>query len=142
MIPTERPQAIVKLPKVLACMLCQRRKVKCDRQVPCQNCSKAGEECIPTTLARLRRRRLPERDLLEHIRRCETLLRDHGINFQPLHAAVLPMAQAMENGNSSGDVRIIPLGAGQSGASDEVLGEETNGKSESVYEATYFSAGR
>lgn len=132
--PSEKPQTITKPPKALACVLCQRRKVKCDRQLPCQNCFKAGEQCIPTTLARPRRRRLPERDLLEHIRHCESLLRDHGINFEPLHAAVLPTALAMEKGNRGG-VTIASPNGGESEASNKVLGEETNVKTESVYEA-------
>jgi hypothetical protein len=32
--------------KPLSCVSCARRKVKCDRQVPCVNCIKSGIDCI------------------------------------------------------------------------------------------------
>lgn len=36
--PKENPSS--KQPRPLACVLCQRRKVKCDRNYPCANCVK------------------------------------------------------------------------------------------------------
>lgn len=83
--------------RVLACVLCQQRKVqrphirlsldlqsnmnvlkpltdrhvscmqvKCDRTFPCSNCVKTYAQCVPAILApRQRRRRFPERELLE-----------------------------------------------------------------------------
>ncbi|KAF2664246.1 hypothetical protein BT63DRAFT_418372 [Microthyrium microscopicum] len=72
--------------RILACVLCQQRKVKCDRRFPCANCTKAGAKCVQATLApRGRRRRFPERDLLQRLRHYEELLRDHNIKFEPLH---------------------------------------------------------
>lgn len=41
--------------------------------------------CVPATLTTRRRRRFPERELLERLRRYEDLLRQHQINFEPLH---------------------------------------------------------
>jgi Fungal Zn(2)-Cys(6) binuclear cluster domain len=45
--------------KVLACVLCQRRKVKCERKFPCANCVRAGAQCVPATAPTERRRRFP-----------------------------------------------------------------------------------
>ncbi|KAJ5133832.1 hypothetical protein N7526_005197, partial [Penicillium atrosanguineum] len=70
----------------LACVLCQQRKVKCDRKFPCANCLKFKVECIPAALnPRQRKRRFPERELLERIRKYEDLLRRNKVAFDPLH---------------------------------------------------------
>jgi hypothetical protein len=117
-------------PRVLACVLCQQRKVRCDRQSPCMldtsiypsidpsiqspqshhrissdtcqmlvhltstfnclchegsNCIKAQTECVPATLQpRRKRRRFPESELLERLRRYEDLLRQNGVSIEPL----------------------------------------------------------
>ncbi|KAF2756371.1 putative C6 transcription factor [Pseudovirgaria hyperparasitica] len=72
--------------RVLACVLCQQRKVKCDRIFPCSNCSKAGVQCVPSSLTRpQRKRRFPERELLDRLRHYENLLRRNGISFEPIH---------------------------------------------------------
>jgi hypothetical protein len=72
--------------RVLACVLCQQRKVKCDRKYPCANCIKSRVQCTPGSQAtRRRRRRFPERELLERLRKYESLLRDNNIKFEPLH---------------------------------------------------------
>ena len=72
--------------RVLACVLCHQRKVKCDRKFPCANCIKSGTQCVPATSAqRRRRRRFPERELLERLRRYEELLRQNNVSFEPLH---------------------------------------------------------
>lgn len=72
--------------RVLACVLCQQRKVKCDRKFPCAHCTKSRVQCVPSILQpRRRRRRYPERDLLDRIKRYEDLLRQNNINFEPLH---------------------------------------------------------
>ena len=72
--------------RVLACVLCQQRKVKCDRRFPCVNCTKAKVTCVPATLGtRKRRPRFPERHLLDRIRHYEDLLRQNDVDFEPLH---------------------------------------------------------
>ncbi|KAJ5966583.1 hypothetical protein N7481_013297 [Penicillium waksmanii] len=79
-----RPQRV----RILACILCQQRKVKCDRKFPCANCLRFGKECTPATVTpRRRSRRFPERDLLDRIRKYETLLRKNHIEFQSLKSA-------------------------------------------------------
>jgi len=37
---TTQQQSSHKTPRVLACVLCQHRKIKCDRNTPCSNCIK------------------------------------------------------------------------------------------------------
>ncbi|KAF5534017.1 C6 transcription factor [Fusarium mexicanum] len=71
--------------RVLACVLCQQRKVKCDRTFPCSNCVKHGVQCVPATQPRQRRRRFPERELLDRLRRYEELMKQNNVNFDPLH---------------------------------------------------------
>ncbi|EAW10039.1 transcription factor domain protein [Aspergillus clavatus NRRL 1] len=71
--------------KVMACIFCQQRKIRCDREFPCVNCMRAWVPCVPAAGPRPRRRRFPERELLERVRRYEALLREHHIPFDPLH---------------------------------------------------------
>ncbi|KAI2623379.1 fungal-specific transcription factor domain-containing protein [Hypoxylon sp. NC1633] len=66
-----------KPPRVLACVLCQNRKIKCDRQTPCSNCIKANVACTPSTPAPARKRRRPNQDLQQRLARCEELLSEY-----------------------------------------------------------------
>lgn len=86
--PTEPTRTAAPKPqRVLACVSCQQRKVKCDRKFPCANCFRSGAYCVPAnSLApRQRRRRFAERELLERLRNYEGLLRENDIDFEPLH---------------------------------------------------------
>ncbi|ROT38976.1 hypothetical protein SODALDRAFT_149802 [Sodiomyces alkalinus F11] len=67
----------VKPPRILACVLCQHRKIKCDRNMPCSNCLKANVPCSPSTPAPVRKRRRPNQDLQERLARCEALLKQY-----------------------------------------------------------------
>ncbi|KAG9193153.1 hypothetical protein G6011_03188 [Alternaria panax] len=83
--------------RVLSCVLCAHRKVKCDRKSPCSNCIKAGAQCTSAaTIPRQRRRRFPERELLDRLRHYEDLLKKNGIAFQPLHTSSNPLARLEE----------------------------------------------
>jgi hypothetical protein len=74
--------------RVLACLLCQQRKVKCDRKLPCGNCIKSRVRCVPAIqVPRKRKRRFPERELLDRLRNYEDLLRENSIEFEPLHSS-------------------------------------------------------
>ncbi|KAL2754910.1 hypothetical protein ACRALDRAFT_1011066, partial [Sodiomyces alcalophilus JCM 7366] len=66
-----------KPPRILACVLCQHRKIKCDRNMPCSNCIKANVPCTPSTPAPVRKRRRPNQDLQERLARCEALLKQY-----------------------------------------------------------------
>ncbi|KAL4891993.1 hypothetical protein BDV59DRAFT_180644 [Aspergillus ambiguus] len=77
----QHPKAL----RVLACVLCQQRKVKCNRQFPCTNCIRLNATCVPATISKRRRRRqFSEAQLLDRLRRYEHLLRQNSIYFDPL----------------------------------------------------------
>ncbi|KAF9887319.1 hypothetical protein FE257_010314 [Aspergillus nanangensis] len=85
--PTREPPPSSKPQRVLSCILCQQRKVKCDRNFPCANCIKFKAKCVPASLnPRRRKRRFAERDLLDRVRKYEDMLLQHKIGFEPLHA--------------------------------------------------------
>ncbi|KFA54251.1 hypothetical protein S40293_07804 [Stachybotrys chartarum IBT 40293] len=71
--------------RVLACVQCQQRKIKCNRKFPCYNCKQHEVQCVPAIQARRRKRRFPEKDLLERLRHYEHLLRQNHVKFDPLH---------------------------------------------------------
>lgn len=134
--PAEQIRAAPAKPqRVLACVLCQQRKVKCDRKFPCQNCVRAGAECVPTALApRQRRRRFPERELLERLSRYEDLLRRNNIDFEPLHAPAAAKASRNVDGRGDDSPNDARPG-GRAVRPDESSREKTTAMSEAVYEA-------
>lgn len=92
--------------RVLACVLCQQRKVKCDRQFPCAHCVKSRAQCVPSTLTqRRRKRKFGDRELLDHLRKYEDLLRENNIAFEPLNQdwAPRPERSNMEHMYNSDD---------------------------------------
>jgi hypothetical protein len=81
--PLQPDPASMKLTRGTSCVLCQQRKVRCDKKKPCSNCAKAGVECrvVPPQPPRRRKKRLQEKDLLARLRKYENLLREHNIKF-------------------------------------------------------------
>ncbi|KAG6038457.1 hypothetical protein E4U41_004160 [Claviceps citrina] len=77
------PAAPHRQSRILACVLCQHRKIKCDRNSPCSNCIKANVTCVPSTPAPARKRRRPNQDLQERLARCEELLKLHADGLGP-----------------------------------------------------------
>jgi hypothetical protein len=67
-----------------SCVTCRRRKVKCDKIVPCSNCTKAQTQCIFPAPGRAPRRPRQgpkvvserEAELLERLRRLEGVVED------------------------------------------------------------------
>lgn len=116
-VPPPPPQSH-KSPRVLACVLCQHRKIKCDRSTPCSNCVKvrrsllpqsssmpglralanlahqAGVTCTPSTPAPARKRRRPNQDLQERLARCEELLKQYATGGSPPSTASNPPSVA------------------------------------------------
>lgn len=78
--------SMIKVTRGHSCVLCQQRKVRCDKSKPCSNCVKAGVECrvVPPQPPRRRKRRIPERDLVDRLRKYEALLSQNGIEFDSL----------------------------------------------------------
>ncbi|KAJ2901661.1 hypothetical protein MKZ38_001574 [Zalerion maritima] len=75
--PSAVPLPLQKPTRILACVLCQHRKIKCDRNTPCSNCVKANVACQPSKPAPPRKRRRPNQDLQERLARCEELLKEY-----------------------------------------------------------------
>ena len=141
---TDRPFSQAAKPqRVLACVLCQQRKVKCDRKFPCANCIRSHAQCVPaaTLVLRQRRRRFPERELLDRLRHYESLLRHSNIKFEPLHKNYSTTEKKSLNtenegrGYDSQDEQLVATaGADQSSSPSMAV------KSETVYEAKYALA--
>nr|XP_036583300.1 C6 transcription factor [Colletotrichum truncatum]KAF6792276.1 C6 transcription factor [Colletotrichum truncatum] len=84
--PEPDPMAAMKLTRGTSCVLCQQRKVRCDKNKPCANCVKARVECrvIPPQPPRRRKKRLQERDLVDRLKKYEVLLAENGVKFDPI----------------------------------------------------------
>ncbi|RDL39484.1 uncharacterized protein BP5553_03824 [Venustampulla echinocandica] len=82
--PTAVPVPASKITRGHSCVLCQQRKVRCDRLKPCANCLKAGAECVASTptLPRRRKRKLNEIDIGAKLRKYEQLLKKHGVKIE------------------------------------------------------------
>lgn len=86
-LPVPGPEAsVMKLTRGHSCVLCQQRKVRCDKQKPCANCVKANVECrvVPPQPPRRRKKKPHERDLIDRLRKYEALLSQAGVNFDPI----------------------------------------------------------
>jgi hypothetical protein len=86
-VPDHPDNPPLKLTRGTSCVLCQQRKVRCDKNKPCANCVKAGVACNVVPPQRPRRRRKPhERDLVDRLRTYETLLAKNGIKFESIES--------------------------------------------------------
>jgi hypothetical protein len=87
--------AAMKLTRGTSCVLCQQRKVRCDKNKPCANCVKARVECrvIPPQPPRRRKKRLQEKDLIERLKKYETLLAENGVRFESIQAELQATGQ-------------------------------------------------
>ncbi|KAJ5225193.1 hypothetical protein N7468_006418 [Penicillium chermesinum] len=93
----QHPPSQPKMQRILACVNCQQRKVKCNRQFPCANCLRLKTQCVPATQTRPRKRRFPERELLGRLRQYEDLLRQNNVPFDPLHKEQGPTANGEDD---------------------------------------------
>lgn len=86
------PSAANKLTRGHSCVLCQQRKVRCDKNKPCANCVKAGVECkvVPPQPPRRRKKKPQERELIDRLRKYESLLSQHGVDFEPIGSMLRP----------------------------------------------------
>ncbi|CZR58747.1 related to C6 transcription factor [Phialocephala subalpina] len=123
--------------RVLACVRCQQRKVKCDRTFPCKNCQNSHSQCVPATKnpSRQRKRRFPERELLERLRKYEDLLQQNNIKFQPLHkdAAGQKEFSSTQAGDESDDEQLEAVG--QDGLSPSTVTSERRYEPKNLWRA-------
>ncbi|KAI9147173.1 Pyriculol/pyriculariol biosynthesis cluster transcription factor [Paramyrothecium foliicola] len=80
-------------PRRLACVVCQQRKKRCDRQSPCSLCTKLGIACIPSIPAVPRKRRHVAQEMTDRLERCEELLRQAMRNTPPALYSPSPEAE-------------------------------------------------
>ena len=82
-LPSTPEDSAAKASRGPSCVLCQQRKVKCNRQDPCSACIRSQLECTFRAPAppQRRKRRLPESDLLERLKRYEDLLKSLGVKI-------------------------------------------------------------
>ncbi|KJZ77967.1 hypothetical protein HIM_02604 [Hirsutella minnesotensis 3608] len=85
-VPLQADASAMKLTRGTSCTLCQQRKVRCDKNKPCANCVKIGAECkvVPPAPPRRRKKRLQEKDLIERLKKYETLLSENGVKFDAI----------------------------------------------------------
>lgn len=88
----------MKLTRGHSCVLCQQRKVRCDKNKPCANCVKAGVECkvVPPQPPRRRKKKPHERELIDRLKKYESLLSQHGVDFEPIGQAFKASDQALD----------------------------------------------
>lgn len=63
-----------------SCLMCSRRKVKCDKQKPCTSCAKSGIECVFPITATNRTRAEMAPELAEMLQRLEKAVQTLGNN--------------------------------------------------------------
>ncbi|KAI4237739.1 MAG: hypothetical protein LQ352_007920 [Teloschistes flavicans] len=102
--------------KAHSCVICQRRKVKCDRIDPCSNCIKHRVQCeFRSPNPPKRRRRLsPDPDVYAKLKRYEHILQRHGVKPEELNDRSdrpdypLALARAKEASNASDSAHGTP----------------------------------
>jgi hypothetical protein len=67
--------------KSYSCLICRQRKVKCNRQIPCNNCIKSEKQCsfIPPVRGKRKKIKPVTEGLHAKVRRYEELLRSCGV---------------------------------------------------------------
>lgn len=70
-----------------SCVICQRRKVKCERADPCSNCVKHKVQCEYRSPAppRRRKRTSPDPDVYTKLKRYEDILQGYGVKPEDLN---------------------------------------------------------
>lgn len=131
--PVAEP-ALAKLTRGHSCLLCQQRKVRCDRQKPCANCVRARVECrvVPPQPPRRRKKKPQERDLVNQLRKYEALLSQHGISFDPIAHDLKSSSHADDVADLEQD--LSGLKASPSSSADHASLHQSHVKSVSVHE--------
>lgn len=72
-----------------SCVICRRRKVRCNKTYPCSNCAKAKVQCIFPAPERAKRRprKPPDGELMNRLRRLEGVIQGMGMSVEEELAA-------------------------------------------------------
>ncbi|TVY76135.1 Aurofusarin cluster transcription factor aurR2 [Lachnellula suecica] len=89
-----------------SCVLCRRRKIKCDGQRPCQNCQKSRAECVESDIVPAGRKKRRQVDLVARLSRAEEALRKAGLKIEDGDecygvAEETDSSRAAQNGNQN-----------------------------------------
>lgn len=128
--PAPAPEpSVVKLTRGHSCVLCQQRKVRCDKQKPCANCVKAQVECrvVPPQPPRRRKKKPHERDLIDRLRKYESLLSQHGVSFEPIAHDLKPLESELDVAEL--EQEIIGLKTSPSSGTDQLSPDHAHDKS-------------
>lgn len=127
--PIERKASVPHGLNARSCVTCRRRKVKCDKQFPCSNCSKAGQQCVFPAPGRAPRRPRAggkvvserEAELLKRLRRLEGVVEElsgqveiEAIKHSPSSDNSSPHKDGDTPGDASGKgtVRVVGMDEG------------------------------
>ncbi|KAG0648436.1 Transcription factor vrtR1 [Hyphodiscus hymeniophilus] len=71
--------------KKYSCISCRQRKIRCDRRIPCSNCTKASRPCnfVDPVRGKRKKRTATKEGLHAKLRRYEELLRSYGADIEP-----------------------------------------------------------
>ncbi|KAJ0115294.1 colonial-22 [Diaporthe amygdali] len=122
-VPPE--SSVMKLTRGHSCVLCQQRKVRCDKNKPCANCVKAGVDCkvVPPQPPRRRKKKPQERELVDRLKKYEALLSQHGVDFEPigqhLKSSDLAVDEVDEIEHGIEGLKTSPSSTGQDGVSSD-----------------------
>jgi hypothetical protein len=114
-----------------SCVTCRRRKVKCDKQVPCSNCTKAQTQCVFPAPGRAPRRPRQggkvvserEAELLKRLRRLEGVVEElsgqveiDGIKHSPTsdHSSTHKDGESTDSCSKPNSVRVVGMDEGTS----------------------------
>lgn len=127
-----------KPPKSHSCVTCQRRKVKCSRQEPCDRCARNGVQCVyhPPQRPRRRKRNNPEAILAARLERYEEVLRQNSIDPEacsPTRAVPSPVASVAELANPRGPLSAKSTSTSTSNPSHAESQRLVSKKGSSVY---------
>lgn len=106
-----------------SCVICQRRKVKCDRTDPCSNCVKHRVQCEYRSPAppKRRKRASPDPDVHAKLKRYEHILQRHGVSPEELNDKParpdyhLAFARSKETNNTNDSDHVTPQSSSKTG---------------------------
>ncbi|RSL41672.1 hypothetical protein CEP51_016560 [Fusarium floridanum] len=106
-----------------SCLMCSKRKVKCDKQKPCTSCVKAGNECVfPASIAnRAQVGMAPE--IFEMLQRLEKAVQTLEPKESETAEASLPSNQFSDGDGQTEPLQPVVPTAAQEGAASEIQPE-------------------
>jgi hypothetical protein len=91
-----------------SCVLCRRRKIKCDGERPCQNCQRSRATCIAAEFAPSKGRKRKQEDISQRLKRAEEALNKAGLKIDDDDNEYVDVG----NGSESGSASLMETGIG------------------------------